>query len=162
MFRFVIVMLVLVLAACGGDEDGVVSADASTSTTTSTAPADGTTSAAPPTTVAPEAAPTGADGCAHVIDVSIERGDSGFNFSATVLSGDTGWDKYADAWQVWGPDGEVLGERVLTHPHETEQPFTRSLSGVGIPADVAAVTVAARDLVLGFCGDVFTMEVPRS
>ena len=55
---------------------------------------------------------------------------------------------------------EDLGERVLAHPHENEQPFTRSLSGVVIPDGVDTVTIAARDSVLGFCGEVFVLEVP--
>ena len=55
----------------------------------------------------------------------------------------------------------MLGERVLAHPHETEQPFTRSLSGVAIPPNIAEVTVAAHDLVLGFCGTELTVAVPH-
>ncbi len=101
-------------------------------------------------------------GCADVIDATIELGSTGFNFDVTVSSADTGWDKYADAWVVRGPEGEVLGERVLTHPHENEQPFTRSLSDVIIPSGVDEITIAARDSVLGFCGSVVVLEVPRS
>jgi hypothetical protein len=101
-----------------------------------------------------------ADQCAHVIAATIRAGDGGFTVDATVSSADTGWDKYADAWEVRGPDGSVLGERVLAHPHETEQPFTRSLSGVDIPEDVVEITVLAHDSVLGYCGEAFTLEVP--
>lgn len=99
--------------------------------------------------------------CADVIDGSITATAAGFTVSATVRSTDTGWDKYADAWQVRGPDGVVLGERVLTHPHETEQPFTRSLAGVHIPREVTEVVLAAHDLVAGFCGTEFEIEVPH-
>lgn len=38
----------------------------------------------------------------------------------------------------------LLGRRVLLHPHETEQPFTRDLYGVSTPAGVTHVTVRAR------------------
>jgi hypothetical protein len=34
---------------------------------------------------------------------------------------------FAGALEVLVPDGAVLGRRVLLHPHETEQPFTRDL-----------------------------------
>ncbi|TVO58927.1 hypothetical protein [Denitromonas halophila] len=71
-------------------------------------------------------------------------------FSVTVRHADTGWDHYADAWEVRGPDGAVLGRRVLLHPHENEQPFTRSLGGVKIPAGVSRVRVLAHDLVHGW------------
>ena len=100
------------------------------------------------------------EGCADVIEATITSGGSGWTIAVTVSSADTGWDKYADAWQVWGPGDEVLAERVLAHPHENEQPFTRSLSGVELPDGVDRVTIAARDSVLGFCGDLFVLEVP--
>ncbi len=100
--------------------------------------------------------------CADVIDGTIQVLSGGsFRFDATVRSGDTGWDKYADAWEVRQVDGTVLGVRVLAHPHETEQPFTRSLSPVDIPPDVDQVVVAASDSVNGFCGETLTLDVPR-
>ena len=67
----------------------------------------------------------------------------------TVEHADEGWDHDADAWDVVAPDGTVLGTRTRLHPHETEQPLTRSLSGVAIADDVAEVTIRARDSVHG-------------
>ncbi len=104
-------------------------------------------------------APAG-DGCAHVVDATISSGASGYTINATVSSTETGWDKYADVWQARDEQGTVLGERVLAHPHETEQPFTRSLAGVQIPEGVRELTIAARDSELGFCGEVLVLEVP--
>ncbi|TVT72185.1 MAG: hypothetical protein FHP92_15790 [Denitromonas halophila] len=72
------------------------------------------------------------------------------HFTVTVRHADTGWDHYADAWEVRGPGGAVLGRRVLLHPHENEQPFTRSLGGVKIPAGVSRVRVLAHDRVHGW------------
>jgi len=142
--RSVAVCAVL-LAACGG-ADGSVSSEP-TASTASTAPAN---SKAP------------GDECAHVRAVTVvAEGGGTFSFEVTVASTETGWDKYADAWEIRGPGGVVLGERVLAHPHETEQPFTRSLSGVAISSDIAEVTVAAHDLVLGFCGEEMTVAVPH-
>lgn len=112
-------------------------------------------------------APTGDDrpassdprsGCADVTAVDVSTGDEGLlTFRVTVVSADTGWEKYADAWEVRDPSGSVLGIRELAHPHVDEQPFTRSLSGVEIPPGIERVVVAARDSVEGFCGS--TMEV---
>ncbi|MEN8234626.1 MAG: hypothetical protein ABFR89_06850 [Actinomycetota bacterium] len=102
-----------------------------------------------------------AEECAHVIDATVELSASGFRVTATVRSGDTGWDRYADAWEVRDANGAVLGTRVLAHPHVDEQPFTRSLDGVAIPQGVAVVEVAARDSVHGFCGDTVHVEVPE-
>ncbi len=143
--RLVVVALgaIMVLAACtsaGDAEQPVPGGDPATSATS--APAD---------------TPAG---CANVIDGSIE-GDSGtYRISATVLSPDTGWEKYADAWEVRAPDGTVLGTRVLAHPHVDEQPFTRSLGGIEIPESVTTVELAARDLVEGYCGSTFELSVP--
>lgn len=102
------------------------------------------------------------DGCAHVEAVSVTSGgDGAFTISVTVRSADTGDDKYADRWVVRTPLGEVLGERILLHPHVAEQPFTRSLDGVVIPIGVETIVVAAHDSVLGFCGSEGTAIVAR-
>ena len=60
-----------------------------------------------------------------------------------------------------GPDGAVLGERILAHPHVNEQPFTRSLSGVAIPNGITSVIVRARDLVHGFGGQEIAINLPE-
>jgi hypothetical protein len=110
---------------------------------------------------ADESPPGGpAAGCADVIAAeATPQGGGAWAFEVTVRSADTGWEKYADAWEVAGPDGTVYGVRVLTHPHVDEQPFTRSLAGVEIPSGVRSVTVRARDSVAGFCGETATVEV---
>lgn len=97
-------------------------------------------------------------GDADVIDAkATSNGGDSWTVSATIRHGDTGWDHYADSFEVVGPDGTVLGVRTLHHPHVNEQPFTRSLSGVRIPADVDRVTVRAGDKVHGFGGK--TVEI---
>ncbi|MEM8851421.1 MAG: hypothetical protein AAGE03_15490 [Pseudomonadota bacterium] len=83
---------------------------------------------------------------------AVEASQSGDNwrFDVTVRHADTGWEHYADGWEVLGPDGARLGYRELLHPHVTEQPFTRSLSGVAIPEGAETVTVRAHDNVDGW------------
>ncbi len=103
---------------------------------------------------------SGEDLCAHVVAAELTRRGDVYRVQVTVRSADTGWDKYADAWEVRTPDGDVLGTRTLLHPHETEQPFIRSLDGVAIPPGVAQVVIAARDSVAGFCGETLTIDVP--
>lgn len=101
-----------------------------------------------------------ATGCADVIGASAEQAADGtYAFRVTVRSADTGPEKHADAWELRAPDGTVLGTRVLLHDHVNEQPFTRSLSGVEIPAGVTDVVIAARDSVAGFCGETFTLAL---
>ena len=103
-----------------------------------------------------------AAGEADVLEVEITHsGDERYRVTVTVRHADEGWDHYADQWRVVAPDGTVLGTRTLHHPHETEQPFTRSLGGVSIPADVDEVTVEARDTIHGRGGETMTIAVPR-
>ena len=106
--------------------------------------------------------PAALAGEADVVDVEVtKQGEGQFRFDVTVRHDDEGWDHYADRWEVRGPDGAVLGVRELAHPHVNEQPFTRSLSGVEIPADVAEVRVRARDSVHGYGGAEKTVAVPH-
>jgi len=82
-------------------------------------------------------------------------------FAVTLEHNDQGWDHYANQWDVITLDGRILGSRVLYHPHENEQPFTRSLSGVMIPADIRQVKIRARDSVHGYSQDEFVVDIPR-
>ena len=113
--------------------------------------------------IAAAAVPAAQAGEADVVGVKYEQGSDGtYTFHVTVRHDDTGWDHYADKWQVAGPDGTVYGERVLLHPHETEQPFTRSQSGIAIPDDVTEVTVRAHDTVHEWGGKAVTVELKGS
>ena len=100
-------------------------------------------------------------GEADVVDVSVRlTAEDTYSFSVTVRHDDSGWEHYANRWQILGPDGTVLGERVLLHPHETEPPVTRDLSGVVIPAGIDEVTVRAGDNVHGFGGAEVRVALP--
>ena len=65
-----------------------------------------------------------------------------------------------DDWTAVTLDGKLLKKRVLYHPHENEQPFTRSLSGVTIPAGVRQVKIRARDTVHGYSAQEFLVDLP--
>lgn len=80
------------------------------------------------------------------------RAAQAWRVDVTLRHPDTGWEHYADAWEVLSPEGTRLGLRVLTHPHENEQPFTRSLAGVEVPAGTEYVLIRARCLVDGWAG----------
>lgn len=103
-----------------------------------------------------------AAGPADVLNAEASLGADGtWDFTVTVGHADEGWEHYADAWEVTTPDGRVLATRVLHHPHVDEQPFTRSLSGIVIPAGIDRVTVRARDSVHGFGGAVVEVTLDR-
>jgi hypothetical protein len=106
-------------------------------------------------------APAAGAETADVVDVAVSTGDDGsYRFDVTIRSEETGWDKYADKWEVLGPDGQVIATRALAHPHVDEQPFTRSLGGVEVPRGVVRVTVRAHDSVTGFGGREMTVSLP--
>ena len=86
-------------------------------------------------------------------------GDGMYQVSVTLEHADTGWDHYANRWDVLDQEGNVLGSRVLAHPHVNEQPFTRSLR-VEIPDSVKVVTIVASDSVHGDNEETVKVEVP--
>lgn len=92
--------------------------------------------------------------------VAVQSADGTWRFDVTVSHPDTGWDHYADGWRVEDEAGQEIGLRVLAHPHETEQPFTRSLSGVAIPDGQGRVFIRARCIVDGWSERVFEITTP--
>lgn len=98
-------------------------------------------------------------GEADILDARAERlGADQWRITATVQHADTGWDHYANGFEVIGPDGAVLGTRVLYHPHVEEQPFTRSHT-LSIPAGITRVTIRALDSVHGAGGAEITVPL---
>jgi hypothetical protein len=161
------------LVACGpvlspavapGTETPTVRGDATTVAPASSAvptssPLSPTSSVLPtPSAVPPEATSRTAN--ADVLHVrAVQAGDGSWTFHVTVEHPDTGWDDYADGWDVVTPDGMVLKPdpdslftRLLLHPHVEEQPFSRSQSSIVIAPGVEEVYVRAHDLVDGFGG----------
>jgi hypothetical protein len=103
-----------------------------------------------------------AAGEADVIDAKVRRGTDGtYDFDVTVKSNDRGWDYFADAFEVRTADGKLLGSRVLLHPHEDEQPFTRDLYGVRIPPGVERVVIRTRHKPKGYEGKTLTVTLPK-
>jgi predicted small lipoprotein YifL len=96
-----------------------------------------------------------------VLDVVLTRQDDGtFDVAVTLSAPYDSASRYADGWRVLAPDGSVLGERILRHDHANEQPFTRSLSALTIPAEITEVTVEGRDQEYGYGGKTVTVQVP--
>lgn len=97
---------------------------------------------------------------ADIVDGKIVAlGEGRYRIDATVEHADTGWDHYADRWDVLDENGNVLGVRELAHPHVDEQPFTRSLT-LTIPEGVKKVILRANDSVHGLGGELFELAVP--
>lgn len=133
-------VITLTLAACGDD----------TATETSQQ-----------TAAEPEVDADQSDRFPEVLDVVANRDDATgtWSFAVTISSPYDTPERYADGWRVLGPDGTEFGVHTLTHDHATEQPFTRTQTGVEIPTDVDEVTIEGRDLVNGFGGPTFTIDL---
>ena len=100
-------------------------------------------------------------GEADVVNVTIhKKGRDKFTINATLSHADTGWDHYANRWEVLDSDGNILGTRVLHHPHVDEQPFTRSLT-LEIPRSITEVIIRAGDSVHDIGGKEMTIAVPH-
>ncbi|MBL4740043.1 MAG: hypothetical protein JKY12_03565 [Sneathiella sp.] len=100
-------------------------------------------------------------GKADVFEVKVVKTEADiYRFSVTVSHADEGWDHYADRWDVLDAKRNVLGTRVLMHPHENEQPFTRSMT-LSIPMHVKAVTIRARDKGHGYGGSEVRVVLPK-
>lgn len=96
----------------------------------------------------------------EVVDVTATHAGGSWRFDVAILHGDTGWDDYADGWEVIDADGNRLGERPLAHPHVNEQPFTRSQSGIVIPEGTTEVYIRVRDNVSGWYDTQYPVTLP--
>lgn len=77
-------------------------------------------------------------------------GGDHWSVKVTLQHSDTGWDHYADSWRIVDNDGNLLGNRMLHHPHVNEQPFTRGLSGIKIPKETTTIYIEAHDKIHGW------------
>ena len=121
------------------------------------------------TALPPTSAPSTSTANADVTFVrAIQTADGSWTFHVTVSHPDTGWEDYADGWDILTLDGTQLKiresdefTRQLTHPHVNEQPFTRSQSGIIIPEVVTQVIVRAHDIVDGFGGQEIVVDLEK-
>ena len=89
-------------------------------------------------------------------------GGNRWSVNVTLKHGDTGWDHYADNWRVVDGEGNMLGDRVLHHPHVDEQPFTRGLGGVKVPEGITTVYIEAHDKVHGWTSNQLKVDLSKA
>ena len=100
---------------------------------------------------------------AQVTKVSASQSkDGSWCFSAAVRHNDEGWEHYANGWEVVDLQGNQLGNRPLAHPHDTEQPFTRSQCNIDIPEAISTVAVRAKCNQHGFGGKAVVIDLTAS
>jgi hypothetical protein len=152
--------VVLATPACGGDDDADRSPAASIGDTATSSDGTGATG-----TDAIDTAGTDTDTDAGrfpdvlAAEPTFDEATDTWSFSVTMSSPYDTPERYADGWRVVGPDGTVFGIHTLAHDHASEQPFTRTQTGVEIPEDVTRVTIEGRDQANGFGGDTVTVAL---
>jgi hypothetical protein len=82
-----------------------------------------------------------------------ERVGMGWRINVTLKHPDTGWDHYADGWDVHDASGKKIGFRELMHPHVDEQPFTRALVNIMLPDGTREIFIRARCSVAGWSSE---------
>ena len=99
----------------------------------------------------------------EIVHASFRHSSPGtWSVEVTLKHADAGWEHYADAWRVVAGDGRVLATRTLYHPHVNEQPFTRGLTGVAIPAAMTTVFIEAHDKVHGWSQQRLQIDLDQS
>lgn len=100
---------------------------------------------------------------ADVLDADIQyESGSRYSFSVTVRHNDTGWDHYADRYEILTPDDRIIAARVLRHPHVQDQPFTRDLRYIPVPDGINRVKIRAHCSRDGYVGAMLEKQLPAS
>ncbi len=100
-------------------------------------------------------------GEADVISATVEHsGGDFYRFSVKVTHEDESWEHFAKAWEVLGSDGNILGNRILLHPHINKQPFTRTQT-ISLSENINQVTIRAYDLIHKFGGKEITLNIKK-
>ncbi len=101
-------------------------------------------------------------GEADVLTVDVNcNAESICSFLVSVRHDDKGWEHYANRWEILDAGGNVIGVRELAHPHENEQPFTRSLGNVKVPGDTNEVVIRAHDSVHQYGGKELVVRIRK-
>lgn len=101
----------------------------------------------------------------QIADVKVKRDSPDqpgiFHVKVTIEHEDTGWDNYVEAWEIFGPDGQILGVRPFFEPELERLKTVSALAGVVIPEDIRTVTIRARTYPKGFEAKPVEITIPH-
>jgi hypothetical protein len=146
-------------AGCSSDSTNEANTDTQTASAPEATALPEVTPPAPTTAATDTESGSDAQVFPDVIGAQAQHTGDSWTVSATLSSPYDTPERYADAWRVVDPEGNELGIRILGHDHASEQPFTRSLADLEIPADVTTVTIEGRDLANGWGGATFDLQL---
>lgn len=102
---------------------------------------------------------------ARIADVQIKRDSPDqpgiFHIKVTIEHEDTGWDDYVEAWEIFDPEGKLIGVRPFFEPELERAQTVSALSGVVIAEEIKTITVRARTYPNGFEGDPVEVQIPH-
>lgn len=105
------------------------------------------------------------DDVARIADVKVKRDSPDqpgiYHIRVTIEHEDTGWDDYVEAWEIAGPDGELLGVRPFFEPELDRTQTVSALAGVVIPEQIKTVTIRTRSYPDGLVGDPVEVQIPH-
>lgn len=101
--------------------------------------------------------------CCDVIGLSAEElKDDGWVVAPLMLSAYeklTSEEHYCNLVEIRSEDGTVLGSRELQTAHPDEQPFSRRIGEIVLPAGTDTITAIASDSKYGFCGRSLSLKI---
>ncbi len=102
---------------------------------------------------------------ARIADVQIKRDSPDqagiYHFRVTIEYEDQGWENYVESWEIFAPDGQVLGSRPFFEPELEREQTVSALAGIVIPEDIKTVTIRARTYPKGYEGDPVEVSIPH-
>jgi len=98
----------------------------------------------------------------RIIKAELESYSGKWTVRVTLKHEDKGWKHYADGWRIVDEKGTLIATRTLHHPHDKEQPFTRNLSGINIPASTSIIFIEAHDKQHGWSADRLRIDLRKN
>ena len=95
---------------------------------------------------------------ADVLSIQVTGNPGTYQFAVEIASPDTGCVQYADWWEIFDKDGNLIYRRILLHSHVDEQPFSRTDGPVNIAEDTP-IYIRAHMNTTGYGGQVLSGTV---
>lgn len=100
---------------------------------------------------------------AQIEDVkAVQSKDKTWCFEVQIKHNDQGWNHYANGWQVYDLEGDIISGIIIGHPHDKKQPFIRRHCNIKIKPDVPKVVVKTRCNVHGFGGRAIVLDMEKT